>query len=202
MVTPPPPIRRRNAVATKAKILAAAQQCFSQRGYTATGIRDVAAIAGVSYALIGRYYGSKAGLFEAALNEFEAIDSIFDTERSQFGNHMTDLIISHLNEHVSLGMTIAAAEDPDAREIATRVLDLRLIQPLTAWLGPPEARDRAVALTMMGAGFILHAQQIPLASPPARDGALARWLARGLQAIVDDTEEWQDSAQSPGLAAI
>lgn len=192
----PTPIRRRNAAATKAKILAAAQQCFSQHGYTATGIRDVAAVAGVSYTLIGRYYGSKAGLFEAALNEFEAIDRIFETEQAQFGAHMANLIVENLHAHVSFGMTIAAAEDPEAREIAMKVLDRRLIQPLTEWLGAPDARERAVALTMLGAGFVLHAKQVPLMPTPAAGAPIARWLARGLQAIVDDADSWHDDGGS------
>src|SRR3546814_3398015 len=49
--TPP---KRRNAIQTKAKILAAAQQAFSETGYSQSGIRDIAAIADVSSTQIGR----------------------------------------------------------------------------------------------------------------------------------------------------
>src|SRR3546814_7131767 len=81
--TPP---KRRNAIQTKAKILAAAQQAFSETGYSQSGIRDIAAIADVSSTLLLRYYGSKTALFEAALIEAMPIgDLLATTERSQFG---------------------------------------------------------------------------------------------------------------------
>src|SRR3546814_8586971 len=47
--TPP---KRRNAIQTKAKILAAAQQAFSETGYSQSGIRDIAATAYVSSTLL------------------------------------------------------------------------------------------------------------------------------------------------------
>ncbi len=180
--------RSRNAAVTKAKILAAAQQCFSVTGYTATGIRDVAALAGVSYTLIGRYFGSKAGLLEAALSEVTGIDEMFAVDRPHFGRHLAELMLRDLHDHVSFGMTIFAASDPEARVIATRVLDRRVIRPLAEWLGGPDAHSRAVALTMLGAGFVLHAHQIPLIPTPAGvDEPIVQWLAKALQMIVDES---------------
>src|SRR3546814_3955666 len=81
--TPP---KRRNAIQTKAKILAAAQQAFSETGYSQSGIRDIAAIADVSSTLLLRYYGSKTALFEAALIEAMPIADLLATpELSRFG---------------------------------------------------------------------------------------------------------------------
>ncbi|MFD7205467.1 TetR/AcrR family transcriptional regulator [Streptomyces sp. NPDC059893] len=59
--------RKRNAEATRQALLEAAHDRFVRLGYEGTTLRDVAADAGVTLALIKRYFGSKEGLFKAAL---------------------------------------------------------------------------------------------------------------------------------------
>ncbi|MER5435184.1 TetR family transcriptional regulator [Streptomyces sp. NPDC002588] len=59
--------RRRDAAATRQALLEAARGRFTRLGYDRTTLRDVAADAGVNLALIKRYFGSKEGLFKAAL---------------------------------------------------------------------------------------------------------------------------------------
>ena len=48
-------------------LLAAAQQLFAERGYDRVTTREIAEQAGVDATLIARYFGSKAGLYLAAL---------------------------------------------------------------------------------------------------------------------------------------
>ena len=52
-------VRKRNSEKTQQDILASARRQFSQRGFEAVGLRDIALDAGVNVALIGRYFGSK-----------------------------------------------------------------------------------------------------------------------------------------------
>jgi len=59
--------RRRDAAATRQALLQAARGRFVRLGYERTTLRDVAADVGVNLALIKRYFGSKEGLFKAAL---------------------------------------------------------------------------------------------------------------------------------------
>lgn len=59
--------RRRDAARTRKALLHAARRRFVIDGYERTTLRDVAAEAGVNLALVKRYFGSKAGLFEAVL---------------------------------------------------------------------------------------------------------------------------------------
>lgn len=59
--------RRRDAAATRQALLRAAHDRFTRLGYDRTTLRDVAADVGVNLALIKRYFGSKEGLFKAAL---------------------------------------------------------------------------------------------------------------------------------------
>ena len=71
----PPPIdpkssaRQRDAERTRAALLSAARTLFSTRGFANTGVREVAELAGVNSSLVGRYFGSKQGLFRAVLEE-------------------------------------------------------------------------------------------------------------------------------------
>ena len=57
MAPPLTPSRARNAAATRAAILQAARRRFAREGYDQTGLREVAADAGVDAALISRYFG-------------------------------------------------------------------------------------------------------------------------------------------------
>ena len=72
--------RRGGREQTTADILDAAEKLFSERGFTAVTVRDVAAEAGVSHALVHRYLGSKQDVYRAilALNEGAFVASAAD----------------------------------------------------------------------------------------------------------------------------
>jgi AcrR family transcriptional regulator len=62
------PRRQRQAAETRAAVLSAAVARFGSRGWSATGMRDVAAEAGVSVETVYATVGSKAGLLLAAID--------------------------------------------------------------------------------------------------------------------------------------
>jgi AcrR family transcriptional regulator len=55
--------RKRDAAATKAALLDAAEELFAERGFDRTTVRDIAKRAGANQALLFRYFGSKESLF-------------------------------------------------------------------------------------------------------------------------------------------
>ena len=55
------------ATQTEERILAAAQHLFAERGFHAVSVRDIAAKAGVSHALVHRYLGSKKAILTAVM---------------------------------------------------------------------------------------------------------------------------------------
>lgn len=61
--SPPPQKRAAQADATRAAILASARKAFAEHGYEGAGLRGIAEGAGVTAMMIGRYFGSKEGLF-------------------------------------------------------------------------------------------------------------------------------------------
>ena len=63
--------RRGGREQTTAAILDAAEVLFAERGFTAVTVRDIAAEAGVSHALVHRYLGSKEQVYRATLSRRE-----------------------------------------------------------------------------------------------------------------------------------
>lgn len=182
-VSPP---RRRNAPLTKASILAAAQQAFSRGGYAQTGIRDIADMVGVSSTILLRYFGSKAGLFEAALRDVLSADLMIPADRDRFGRHVADLLAHPRLDISSHAMVAFSAGDPDAREIAIRVLRDRMMGPIAEWLGPPDAEARALQAITLCTGFVLFSYQLTVI--PRREGPdprMVEWLADSLQAVAE-----------------
>jgi len=68
--------QKRDAEATKAKILTSAVALFSKNGFDATTADDIARESGVNKALIYYYFKNKAGLYETVMSSL--FDSIYN----------------------------------------------------------------------------------------------------------------------------
>lgn len=60
--------------ATKSSLLHQARLQFWAKGFSNVSLRQIAAAAGVDVALVGRYFGSKVGFFEATMEELPAYE--------------------------------------------------------------------------------------------------------------------------------
>lgn len=180
--------KRRNAPETKARILAAAQQAFSELGYSGAGIRDIAAIAGVSSPLLLRYFGSKVGLYEEALLSALQIEVLLEGPREEFGERFATALMNPALDTKAPGMVAPATADAEAREITTNAIARYVLSPLADWLGPPQAQARALQILTVGGGCVLYGHQLALIPPD--EGSLEhmiRWIAETVQQIVDRT---------------
>jgi AcrR family transcriptional regulator len=65
----PEPRSRRSSPEVRLLILESARGLFAERGFDGVGTRDIALTAGVTQAAIFRHFGTKEGLFEAAVAE-------------------------------------------------------------------------------------------------------------------------------------
>lgn len=178
--------RRRDASASRAAIERAARELFAARGYALTGVRDVAALAGVNSALVGRYFGTKETLFRTVVAEALDMSPVLTGPRDRFGEHVAAIFRQSRDVPSPLAMMLLSMGDPDARDIASGLIDAAIVAPLAEWLGAPDAVTRARQLNMLWSGYLTHAQLLP--NGPGDDGvAIDRWLAATTQGIVDRT---------------
>ena len=100
MVNSPRPIgRRKGAPDTRGAILAAARSSFAERGMAGTSLRAVAARARVDPALALHFFGSKAGLFDAALEppiDAAEMRALLDGPRSRIGERVVSFYVRRI----------------------------------------------------------------------------------------------------------
>jgi AcrR family transcriptional regulator len=186
-------LKKGNAASTRAKILTAAQLAFSRHGYSEAGIRDIGEMIGLSSTILLRYYGTKAGLFEAALREALRAEAGFPP-RAEFGRTTAARLADPNLDMRPHAMIVLATGHEEAREIAARVLHEETLAPIANWLGPPDADARSRQILALWSGFVLYTFQLTVSSGRDKiDPTMVEWLAQSLQAIVDQCE--------PGSAA-
>src|SRR5919106_6266996 len=90
--------RRPGASGTREAILAAARRAFAERGYQHATIRQVAELAGVDPALVHHYFGTKQGLFVAAVqlpvNPVEQLSAVLADDPELVGQRMIGVFLS------------------------------------------------------------------------------------------------------------
>ncbi|MFI5938213.1 TetR/AcrR family transcriptional regulator [Actinoplanes sp. NPDC051494] len=182
--------KRRDATATRQALLDAARIRFTRYGYDRTTTRDVAADAGVNIALIKRYFGSKEGLFKAAIAD--APRSLggaagVPPDRAAFAEALSRQLSAgawpEFGEHPVL-MLLRPSADDQVDELRRRALREFTQQVLDATGGPddPERVLRAELLVALGVGVAVirsAAGLQPLSSATAPE------LAGPLRAVVD-----------------
>ena len=181
--------RPRNANATRAAILEAAETRFSRESYDEVGMRDIAADAGVDPALIVRYFGSKEGLFRAALESCQEGSTLLDGDRATFGTRIAHELVygsARPRKMQGLQMILLSAASAKALEVVRASSKERFLDPFVDWIGGDDAmvRGRLAAALMMGmkvsrevtGGLDLCEAQCKL---------LEQRLARILQDIID-----------------
>ncbi len=178
--------RQRDAARTRENILRAAQSLFARKGYTTVGVREVASEAGVNSTLIRRYFGSKEGLFRAAVEEFLQVEPFTDGPRAEFGERAVALLKYGEEIPSALAMMMHATADPEARALCSALMHSYIDQPLAEWLGGDNAMARAAQINLLWIGYMAARQVLPL---PALTGDVVddtrRWLAVTIQALVD-----------------
>lgn len=182
-----PATRARDAARTREAILRAGQKLFAETGYATTGVREIAAEAGVNSALVRRYFGSKEGLLRAALKDVLRIDPLIEGDRAAFGVRTVALLMQADSIANPVAIMMLSMADRDARDLCCALIHEDVILPLAAWLGGDNALDRAAQLNALWTGFITARTLLPLRQLGDRTVApTLRWLEQLTQAIADD----------------
>lgn len=180
--------RKRDAEATRARILAAAQSAFAQTGYSHTGIRDIAAMAGTSSTLLLRYFGSKIGLFEAALRASMPTQNLMSVPLKDLVQSLPRMLREHRSAAYPMLMMAMASGEREAAEIAARVFTELSIVPAGAALGEPDGNVRALQLSILSIGFVFFLGHLPLTGFSEDEiGRISDWFTRCALDVVDPT---------------
>lgn len=184
------PMRRRDATATRADILRAARRQFSAVGYERAGVRQIAAEAGVTAALINRYFGSKEGLFVEVLSGAFQLAGALPGDRRQLGEALSRYVIARDRNPPTDGfdpllLILRSVSSPIAIRLLRDRLDQKTIRPLAQWLGGRDAEPRAglVVACLMGLA-ILRKVLRSRAFEPGEEGMLVALLGPMLQSTV------------------
>ncbi|MGV8839855.1 MAG: TetR/AcrR family transcriptional regulator [Bauldia sp.] len=180
--------RRRDAEATKAAILAAAQYAFAHAGYDQVGLRDIAKRAHADVALIARYFGSKEDLFRAAISGNKPREEPTELPpRSGFGVWIARRVLARDDSDPTRLLVLHhSVGNPRAAAIVREMVMERFIRPVGALIGGPEGELRASLIYSLLAGFGLMGRLValdPIAS--AEREVLIGHVGRAIQAYFD-----------------
>jgi AcrR family transcriptional regulator len=170
--------RRPGDAGTRALILAAARASFAERGFDSTSVRAVAARAGVDPALVHHYFGTKSGLFAAAMElPFDpgaAVPALLEPGLADLGERLVRFFLRVWDEpgprdRIQAILRSALTEESAAallRDFVTR----EILGRVAAAVDTPDAPLRA-ALTgsqLVGLGLLRYIVRVePLASADA-----------------------------------
>jgi AcrR family transcriptional regulator len=192
-----PPRRSRNAARTREQIVAAARKVFSEQGYESATVRQIALEAGVAPNLITRYFGGKAGLFQAAGNIDLGVVAAVEGPFESLGARIAETVLARYETGPTadpLQMLARSAGTPNGAGLGGYFAD-QAARPLVGALAAhcdgdrQRAADRVAAagaliLGVIMSRYVLH--EGPLAHTD--EASLQHWLTHGLQRIFDDPE--------------
>lgn len=155
---PPRRFGPRSAPARRA-ILEAARARFAEDGYEKTTIRAVAADAGVDPAMVMRYYGSKADLFDATVRVTSDLEDLTQVPREEIGWRLARAILGRWergeNKPEAAALR-AAPTHPEAARSVQRTFDDHLLPALRrAFPDDPDIETRAGLVLTQGIGTAL-----------------------------------------------
>jgi AcrR family transcriptional regulator len=176
--------RRPGVSGTREAILDAARRAFAEQGYQRATIRGVAELAGVDPALVHHYFGTKQGLFVAAvqlpINPVERLSAVLAEDPELVGERMIGVFLSvwdHAANHSPLlALVRSAVGDEQAASMLREFITEEVLGQIARQLGSPDARLRATLVGSQLVGLIMTRYIIrvePLASAPAAQVAAA-----------------------------
>ncbi|MFJ8005445.1 TetR/AcrR family transcriptional regulator [Streptomyces fagopyri] len=164
------------APATRDRILDAAREEFSERGYEKTSVRGIAKAAGVDSALVHHYFGTKEQVFEAAIEvafapALAAPVTVEDGPLDGVGERLTRFILGIWENPATraplLAIVRSAVNNETAAAVFRRLIAAQLLRRIAQQLDLPDAELRAelAAAQLVGVAMLRYVIRVePLAS--------------------------------------
>lgn len=192
--------RRRDAAVTRKAILASARKAFARAGYDGVGLREIAASAGVTAMMVGRYFGSKEQLFAEAVADAMREPVILSSENQaapDFAVALTRALVSVTSPDATpldgLLILLNSASSPRAAEIGAEWINRGHQATLEALVKGPHPEERAGLFLALVAGLHMIRQMVEI---PSLAGADAETLETLLLPIVRQLVENQAGSSS------
>lgn len=159
--------------ATRTAILEAARRLLASKGYEATTIRAVATEAGIDASMVMRYYGSKAGLFSAAIDlDLKLSDAAAGSSVDELGATLAQHFIARWegwrsdtrSDEVILLLLRSASTNPIAAEQLRTIFQAQVLRVIGDALGNgPDTTRRAgmVVTQVLGVALCRYVLELP-----------------------------------------
>ena len=186
--------RRPGPSTTRAALLEAARRGFAEGGYEATSIRAIAAAAGVDPAVALHFFGSKEGLFRAAVgwpfDPAPVAERLAAVPREELGAALARTFLGFWDdpatgEVLSAILRSAATHEPSAALLRQFVGD-QLFGRVAGLLEGADAplRVNLAAAQLLGVALLRHVLRLePIASASTEE--LVQWLGPALGRYLD-----------------
>ncbi|MFG3094784.1 TetR family transcriptional regulator [Streptomyces sp. NPDC048202] len=161
---------------TRDRILGAAREEFSERGYEKTSVRGIAKAAGVDSALVHHYFGTKEQVFEAAVSvafapALAAPDAIAEGPLDTVGERLTRFVLGVWENPATrtplLAIVRSAVNNDTAAAVFRRLIAAQLLRRIAGRLDVPDAELRVelAAAQLVGTAMLRYVIKVePLAS--------------------------------------
>ncbi|MFI6324626.1 TetR family transcriptional regulator [Nonomuraea sp. NPDC050556] len=148
--------RPRDREATRTRLLEAARLLFAEHGYQNVTVRMIAAAAEANIALVGRYFGSKAGLFGEVLAGEATVRQVIEGDPAGLARRLAEYAALRMHsdpESPILRSLERSAGDPEVQVLLRERLRTAVLGPLAASLEGPDAMARARLATALFLGI-------------------------------------------------
>ncbi|MGK5553057.1 TetR family transcriptional regulator [Actinomadura kijaniata] len=185
---PPGRGRRPGPTETREEILAAARGLFAEKGYDGASLRAIARAAGVDPALVHHFYGSKEGVFIAAMrfpiDPAELLPTIMSAPREELGETMVRVFHRIWDDPEGrapiLAMLRSAMTNEKAAAMMREFVSSALFARASELRGVPLERVNAAVGQMIGVAMLRYVLRVePIAS--LTEDELVELLAPTLQ---------------------
>ncbi|MGW3666220.1 TetR/AcrR family transcriptional regulator [Streptomyces sp. NPDC005141] len=162
--------------ATRDRILEAAREEFSERGYEKTSVRGIAKSAGVDSALVHHYFGTKEQVFEAAIEvafapALDAPTAVEEGPLDGVGERLTRFVLGIWENPATrtplLAIVRSAVNNETAAAVFRRLIAAQLLRRIAQRLEVPDAELRVelAAAQLVGVAMLRYVIKVePLAS--------------------------------------
>jgi AcrR family transcriptional regulator len=179
MTAPSEEMRLRKGERTRRGILRAARAQFQQLGYSGASIRSIAAAAEIDPSMVMRYFGSKEGLFAAAVDVDLRLPDLAGRPAGERGRHLVQHFLTRWEGDPVDDVLVLLLRSAVSNEVARTRMHAVFTEQLAvrvAELGDPDGalrRAGLIAPQMLGLAYCRYVLGLPGVATATADQLVA-----------------------------